>query len=66
MNDHVKKLIFNSKHFILGAADVSQGFPHPRCYLNPKVRRAPGYGTCMLSELAGKLDDSFFMTSLLY
>ncbi|XP_045199880.1 uncharacterized protein LOC123554067 [Mercenaria mercenaria] len=41
--------------FFYGAADVSQGFPHPRCYLNKHAERAPGYGVCMLSEFADGL-----------
>ncbi|XP_060563336.1 uncharacterized protein LOC132722790 [Ruditapes philippinarum] len=42
--------------FFYGASDVSQGFPHPKCFLNPKVRSAPGYGVCMESELADGLE----------
>lgn len=41
--------------FFYGAADVSQSYPHPKCYLNKKVDTPPGYGICMLREYAGGL-----------
>ncbi|KAL4219946.1 hypothetical protein ACF0H5_020357 [Mactra antiquata] len=42
--------------FFYGAADVSQGYPQLRCYKNPRVNNAPGYGSCMNTEYAGGLE----------
>ncbi|XP_064607032.1 uncharacterized protein LOC135471653 [Liolophura sinensis] len=43
--------------FFWAAADVAMGHPHPECYDVQEVKRAPGYGTCVLKEHAGNKYD---------